>query len=80
MCTVNLATNSRYKNKSGKVVTDTDWHKITLWGKRAELFASMAKKGSKIAVQGPLKYNSYQDKNGSNQKSAYILVTEFIVL
>lgn len=44
--------------------TETVWHSIVLWGKSAESFSQHAGKGSRVAVEGEIKYGSYVDKQG----------------
>ena len=77
---VTIATNDYYKNNKGEVVQDTQWHNLTAWGKTAELMNEMLKKGSEIAIQGKLMYNTYQDKEGNTRYACDIKVNEFIKL
>ena len=75
-----LATNETYKNSKGASVTDTQWHNLIAWGKAAELICKYAKKGSELMIQGKLKYNNYEDKEGNKKTSTQIVVNEFMLL
>lgn len=59
-----IATNNVYKNKDGKVIEQTDWHKVVTWRKLAEISGQYLKKGALVCVEGQLKTRSYDDKDG----------------
>ena len=75
---VSLATSETYK-KNDEWVKETQWHRLVAWGKNAERLADAAKKGSELAIQGKLKYGSYEDKNGQTGEYAEIVDQEFMV-
>ena len=60
MCVnASLATNRIDKNKT------TDWHKIVIWGKAAEVCERYCKKGTLILVEGELQYRNFEGKDGN---------------
>ena len=59
-----LATNESYKDKEGKRVEQTDWHRIVAWRKLAEICGQYLKKGSLVCVEGQIKTRGYSDKAG----------------
>lgn len=63
----NLATNESYKDKDGKVVDQTDWHRIVAWNKLAEICGQYLKKGSLVCIEGKIKTRSYDDKDGQKK-------------
>ena len=75
---VSLATNASYK-KENEWVQETQWHRIVAWGKNAERMANQLKKGQQVAIQGKLKYKSFEDRNGITRTVAEILVNEFML-
>jgi single-strand DNA-binding protein len=75
-----LATNESYNNKDGEKVTTTQWHRCVAFGKKAETLVQYAKKGSKLAVQGKIKYDRYTDKDGIERLSIDIVVNDFVLL
>lgn len=74
--TLSLATNKEFKTADGLKKEETQWHRATLWGKKAETCAKYLTKGSRIYLEGELQMKSWTDKEGSVKKSAEILVDE----
>ncbi|WP_020537987.1 single-stranded DNA-binding protein [Lewinella cohaerens] len=75
-----LATNESYNNKDGEKITLTQWHRCVAFGKKADILVQYAKKGSKLAVQGKIKYDRYTDKDGIDRLSMDIIINDFIML
>ena len=73
---ISLATKETYTDAKGQKVDNTSWHRLTAWGKTAEIVEKFVVKGNKIAVEGKLTYNTYEDKNGVKQYSTEITVSE----
>lgn len=56
-----LATSATWRDKaSGELKERTDWHTLTMWGKRAEALAGILTKGSRVMVEGRLETRSYE--------------------
>lgn len=72
-----LATNEVYIDKSGNKNTITEWHDLEFWGKQAELAKNYLKKGSSIFVEGRLKSDTWEDKEGNKRKTIRIRVLNF---
>lgn len=68
---------NRYNAK--KKDEEVTWHKAIAWGKKAEFIAEVAKMGALVYIQGSLQKDTYQDENGNNRASVYILVEEIKV-
>lgn len=75
-----LATSDRWQGKDGQQQERTDWHSLTLWGKRAEALAKYLTKGSRIAVQGRIQYREYEDRSGNKRWSTDIIVDDVELL
>lgn len=75
-----LATNESYNNKDGEKITVTQWHRCVAFGKKADTLVQYAKKGSKLALQGKIKYDRYTDKDGIDRLSIDIIINDFIML
>lgn len=69
-----LATNEYYKDQSGQRQERTEYHKIVIWERNAEIISQYCRKGSQIYVEGSLQTRKWQDKNGNDR-----YVTEVIV-
>jgi single-strand DNA-binding protein len=62
-----LATSDAYKNKSGELVKNTEWHNIVAWRQLAELAEKYIRKGSQIYVEGKITNRQYDDKDGNKR-------------
>jgi single-strand DNA-binding protein len=60
----NVATNETWKDKDGNKQVRTEWHRIVVWNKLAEIAGEYFKKGSQVYVEGRLTTRSWQDKDG----------------
>ncbi len=63
MCRFSLATSESYKDKEGKRIDQTEWHKIVLWRGLAEIAEKFLKKGNTIYLEGKLTTRKYNDKD-----------------
>jgi single-strand DNA-binding protein len=62
---INVATTDRYKDKAtGEMKEATEWHRISFFGKLAEIAGQYLKKGSQVYVEGSLRTRKYTDKDG----------------
>jgi single-strand DNA-binding protein len=59
-----LATTDKFKDKSGEMKEATEWHRISFFGRQAEICGQYLKKGSQIYVEGSLRTRKYTDKDG----------------
>jgi len=75
-----IATNEIYRNDKGEKVEQTEWHRITAWGKTAEIIEKYVVKGKEIAVEGKLTHRSYDDKNGEKRYITEVVVNEILLL
>ena len=75
-----MATNEKFKNQEGEVVTDTQWHYVVAWGKTAEIIAQYVKKGQEIAVEGKLTHRSYEGGQGEKRYMTEVLCNEVLLL
>lgn len=55
-----LATNETYTDKQGQRQTQTEWHRIIVWGKQADIIEQYVKAGKLLYVEGRLRTNSYE--------------------
>ena len=80
LANLTIATNDSYKNDKGEKVEQTEWHRISAWGKTAEIIEKYVTKGREIAVEGKLTHRSYDDKNGEKRYVTEVVVTEIHLL
>lgn len=63
VCRLNVATDRTYTNKqSDEKVQETEWHRVTVWGKQAEMCGQYLSKGRQVYVEGRLRTTSYEKK------------------
>ena len=77
---ISIATTSKYKNKSGELVEETEWHRVTFFGRLAEIAGEYLKKGKPVYVEGRLKTNKYTDKDGVEKYATNIVANEMQML
>ena len=74
VCKLNLATTRQWLNKqTNERVEETEWHRVTVWGKQAEHCNNYLSKGRSVYVEGRLKTSSYDDKDGNKRYSTEII-------
>jgi len=75
---LSVATTDTWVDKnSGERRQDTEWHRVNLYGKIAEIAAQYCEKGSKVYIEGKLKTRSYDDKEGIKRYTTEIIVSGF---
>ena len=62
-----LATNESWMDKNGQKQERTEWHRIVVWGKLAELCGQYLSKGRQAYVEGRLQTRQWQDKDGQTK-------------
>lgn len=74
---VSMATSEKYKKKDGEKVEDTEWHSLTFLNKSAEIIEKYTRKGSKIMVEGRIKYRIWDKDDGTKGYATEIKVRDF---
>ncbi|WP_396191087.1 single-stranded DNA-binding protein [Flavobacterium sp.] len=77
---ITIATNESYTNNKGEKVENTEWHRITAWGKVADIIEKYVIKGKEIAIEGKLTHRSYDDKDGNKRYITEIVASELLLL
>lgn len=72
-----LATNETYTDKTGKKVTQTEWHNIVVWRGLADIAEKYVRAGKLLFVEGRLRTSSYDDKDGNKRYTTEILCDNF---
>ena len=74
-----VATNERYLDRNKAWQDRTEWHSVTVWGKRAEALHRILAKGSNLFIEGSLRTSSYDDKEGVKRYKTEIVAKEIIL-
>lgn len=74
-----LATTEVYFDKDKEKKERTDWHNVTVWGKRGEALDKILSKGSRVFIEGRIQTSSYDDKDGGKRYKTEIVATNVIL-
>lgn len=78
---LNLATTSKWKDKAtGGMKEETEWHRVSIFGKAAEVAGQYLKKGSAVYVEGKIKSKKYTNKQGIERTAFEITCENFQML
>lgn len=69
---LSVATTDKYKDKSGAVQEATEWHRVSFFGRTAEVCGEYLTKGSQIYVEGSIRTRKYTDKDGVDKYATEI--------
>lgn len=75
-----IATNDVYYRDNGDKVEKTEWHRITAWGKTAEIIERFVTKGKEVGIEGRLTHRNYEDKEGVKRYITEIIANEILLL
>jgi single-strand DNA-binding protein len=79
--TLNLATSESWTDKqSGEKVEKTEWHRVKLFGRLAEIAGDYLKKGRQVYIEGSLRTDKYTGKDGIERYSTDIIASEMQML
>lgn len=78
---IRLATTDRYKDKqSGEFKEMTEWHRISFFGRLAEIVSEYLKKGSSVYIEGRIRTRKYQAQDGTDRYSTEIVADQMQML
>ena len=72
-----LATSESWKDQSGQVQEKTEWHRVSIFGKLAEIAGEYLRKGSQIYIEGKLQTRKWTNKEGQDQYTTEIVLDPF---
>ena len=75
-----LATTESHKDKTGKMISQTEWHTVVLWRGLAELAEKYLHKGSLVYIEGRLRTRSWEDKDGNKKFATEVVGDNLIML
>jgi len=68
VCNFSLATDETFKDKNGERQKRTEWHRVVVWGKLAEICQQYLKKGTMVYVEGRIQSRSWDDKTTGQKR------------
>lgn len=75
VCNFSLATTESWTDKSGQKQEKTEWHRVVVWGKLAELCNQYLAKGRQAFLEGRLQTRAWDDKDGNKRYTTEILAS-----
>jgi single-strand DNA-binding protein len=80
VCNFTLATDETYKDRNGERQKRTEWHRIVVWAKQAEIAQQYLHKGSLVFVEGRIQTRQWDDREGQKRTTVEIVATNFRML
>lgn len=80
VCTLSVATSEKFKNRNGELQTTTEWHKVVLFRRLAEIANQYLRKGSAAYFEGQLKTRKWTDKTGLERYTTEVEANELKLL
>lgn len=77
IASLTLATSESWKDQQGQEQQKTEWHRISIFGKLAEIAGQYLTKGSQIYIEGKLQTRKWQNKEGQDQYTTEIVLDPF---
>jgi single-strand DNA-binding protein len=75
-----LATDESFTDRAGDKQTRTEWHRIVAWKRLAEISGEFLSKGKQVYVEGTLRTNKWQDREGSQRTSLEVVASRVVML
>jgi single-strand DNA-binding protein len=76
VCEFRIATSESWNDKNGQKQERTEWHRVVVWGKRAEVCAKYLSKGRQVYVEGRLQTRSWDDKDGNKRYMTEVVAND----
>jgi len=80
VATFTLATNERWKDKEGNKQEHTEWHRIVIFGKLAEIAGEYLRKGRQVYLEGSIRSRTYKDRDGNDKSTTDIRVDTMVMI
>lgn len=78
---LSVATNESWKDKqTGEQKDRTEWHRVAMFGRLAEIAAEYLRKGSQVYIEGKLRTRKWQDQQGNDKYTTEIIADEMQML
>ena len=75
-----LATNESFVDRNGQRQDRTEWHRIVVWSKLAEICGQYLRKGSQVYLEGRLQTRQWEDQKGQKRSTTEVVVNNMVML
>ena len=76
VASLSIATSRKWKDDKGQLEEKTEWHRVTAWGKTAELCGEYLSKGRQVYIEGRIEYSTWEDKEGNKRYKTEIVAQD----
>jgi single-strand DNA-binding protein len=80
VATLNLATTETWNDQNGQRQERTEWHRVVLWGKQAEVAKEYLSKGKQVFIEGRIQTRSWDDREGNKRYTTEVKADQMIML
>lgn len=80
VCNFSIATSENWTDKTGEKQERTEWHRIVVWAKLAEICGQYLKKGRQVYIEGRLQTRKWQDKDGNERYTTEVVAQNVVFL
>ncbi len=80
VCELRIATSESWNDKNGQRQERTEWHRVVVWGKRAEVCSKYLAKGRQVYIEGRIQTRSYDDKEGQKRYITEVIAQEVVFI
>ena len=80
VCELRIATSESWNDKNGQRQERTEWHRVVVWGKRAEVCSKYLSKGRQVYSEGRIQTRSYDDKEGQKRYITEVIAQEVVFI
>jgi single-strand DNA-binding protein len=80
IATLNIATDESYKDKNGNIQNQTEWHRVVLFGRLAEICGEYLTKGRQVYIEGKIRTRAWTDKSGNKRYTTEIVANNMFML
>ena len=74
---ITLATSESWKDQTGQIQEKTEWHRVVMFGKLAEIAGEYLKKGSQVYIEGKMQTRKWQDQQGQDRYTTEVVLDPF---
>ena len=76
VCELRVATSESWNDKNGQRQERTEWHRVVVWGKRAEICSKYLAKGRQVYIEGRIQTRNYDDKEGNKRYITEVIAND----
>jgi single-strand DNA-binding protein len=80
VATLNIATSDSWTDQSGQKQERTDWHRVVVWRRLAEIAKEYLSKGNRVYIEGRIQTRSWDDKEGNKRYTTEIVANQMLML